>query len=217
MEKQKCPQCEYSSKWKQNITRHCNKKHAIKNNQTEQKDNPTEQKDNPNEQKDNPNEQKDNPNEQKDNPSEQKDNPKTLEKYQCIKCDKILSNNKNYNYHIQKCKGKINKLECQYCKEIFTLAPAKYRHQNICKAISEELIVKEPESKLQELSNTFNATNNGNIDTQVINSNCSTNNIIVFSSESGAIEFVKTPEFNEKLKSFLAGNNHIDNITPLHI
>ena len=45
----------------------------------------------------------------------------------------LLSNKYNLNLHNKNCKGKINKLQCQICNEIFTFAQNKYRHEKKCK------------------------------------------------------------------------------------
>jgi hypothetical protein len=116
----------------------------------------------------------------------------------CDKCDKILSSKQNYNKHIKICKGKINALMCRFCNKEFTFKSNKYAHQRICK--------EKIQQPLTIIENQNNIRTQNNIQTQ------NNNNIIVFASETGAIEFIKTPEFNEKLQAFLEGNNHIDNI-----
>jgi len=189
MEIHKCSQCEYFSPWKQNMRRHLDKKHAGKDNPPAGKDNPTAGK---------------------DNPTAEKDNPKSENKFkqnQCDKCDKIFTRRSNLVIHLKKCKGKVNKLQCQLCNEIFTLAPAKYRHQKSCKIKhqAKDLII--PTQNVTAIIG--NQTNNINSNNNNITNN---NNIIVFASEPGSIEFVKTPEFTNKLNSFLEGYNYVDNI-----
>lgn len=60
-------------------------------------------------------------------------NNEKLESKQCDKCGKILSRNYIFVKHKEKCKGKINPLECIYCKFLFTTSSAKSRHQKTCK------------------------------------------------------------------------------------
>ena len=178
----KCSQCEFSSNWASNTRRHFNRKHVEKSEKSDQiceKNNPTCAKNNPTCAKNNPTCAKNNPNCEKNNPNCEK----ILDKNQCEKCEKILSNNRNYNNHIKVCKGKINKLECIKCKEIFTLPQAKYRHQKSCKfKTSSELILENVNINNQIINNNTNQIINNNTNNQIINNqiiNNNTNQIII--------------------------------------
>jgi len=139
--------------------------------------------------------------EQKVTDFEQKVTDTILHENQCEKCEKILSNKKNYRNHIKKCKGKINPLGCLYCKKEFRYKSNKSNHQKICKA--KEIIHEKP--IILNIIENQNINTQNNIETQ-------NNNIIIFASETGDMEFVKTPEFTKKLKTFLSGCNYIENI-----
>jgi len=162
----KCSQCDYASKFSYNVRRHILLKH------------------NKNDQNFDENNQKNNPNNQKNNPSNQKNNPKTqnkeirkiLHENQCSICDKILSNKQNLKRHIISCKGKINKLECIHCKEIFTIPQSKYRHQKFCKEKEKDKInnqVPSSELVIQNINNITTINNNQiyNNNPQTINNN----------------------------------------------
>ena len=131
----------------------------------------------------------------KDTPICCKDTPNLLKRYhtiahdnQCEKCEKILSSKRNYLNHIEKCKGKINKLQCQYCQEIFKCAPHKYRHQKNCKIKHEnknQLITTNEQSQpltqnieMQQNINTQNNTQNVTI------------NVLKFPEEGEDFEFL---------------------------
>ena len=158
-----------------------------KDNPNYAKDNPNYAKDNPNYAKDNPNYAKDNPNYAKDNPSYAKDNPHCLRVNQCDKCEKILANKQNFNKHIKTCKGKINPLQCQICDEIFTLAPAKYRHQKKC-------IAKDTERKKEEM-NIHTLIENQNIENNITNN--VNNNINNVSNSHNTQNITPTEKKNE--------------------
>ena len=172
-----CSDCKYSSKYSYNLNRHFIRKHLDKDTPTYQKEIPAHQKEIPIYQKEIPIYQKEIPN-------------------KCDKCDKVLANKQSFNRHIKNCKGKINPLECKFCKEIFTMQTNKYRHQLICLSKNRELVVIPDEQTILSSSIV-------KINTQ--------NNIIVFSPD---MEFVKTPEFDRKLKDILRssmnGDEHLD-------
>ena len=171
-----CSECFFASKWHYSLRRHFMRKHIEKNE----------------------------PLEQKVTDFEQKVTDTILHENQCEKCEKILSNKKNYRNHIKKCKGKINPLGCLYCKKEFSYKSNKSSHQKICKA-------KEKIDEKSIIEKNLNIIENQNINTQN-NIETQNNNIIIFASETGDMEFVKTPEFTKKLKTFLSGCNYIENI-----
>jgi len=157
--------------WASNTRRHFTRKHGKKeqeNSEIQQKDIIFQQKDIPIQQKDIPNQQKDIPNQQKDIPNQQKDifeEIKIYDENQCNKCEKNLSNKQSYDRHIKICKGKINKLECMYCHEIFTAAANKYRHQKTCKLVtkndlpSSDLIIQNINNDNTQIINNTNIIN----------------------------------------------------------
>ena len=144
--------------------------------------------------------------EQKNNLFEQKNNLRILHNNQCEKCEKILSSKQNYNRHIQTCQGKRNLLECIYCKTIFSIPQARYRHQKICKikleSTSTELILK----PLDKLDIAQHIETQQNIQTQQYVQN-QQNITIVYDPEK--LELLND-HLQDKLKSFL---KHPDNKT----
>ena len=204
MEIHKCSQCDFVSSWISNTRRHFNKKHD-KNDIIIHK----------NAIIDNKNAIINNKKDIIDNQNAIIDAENTvLHKnilFECSKCNKCLSSKQYLEKHIIICKGIKNKLECQICNNIYSSSSNLSRHRKTCKEKDKQLI----ESETNNITS-LAQQNNSNIENQtnniIGNQTNNTNYIIVFASETGAIEFVKTPEFNEKLKAFLEGNNHIDNI-----
>ena len=183
----KCEYCDYTSNRNYNLSRHMIIKHI--ENEKAPKANPTAFLDNQKA-------PKANPTAFLDNPKAPKTNSNNLKPNQCEKCEKILCRRSIYNKHILHCKGKINKLECQICNQVFTLPPAKYRHQKNCK------IKKEEEQKII-IQNIENQNNITNITTNNITNNINnTINIISYSNDLEC-EFVKTDAFHKKIKRLL--------------
>jgi hypothetical protein len=122
-----CQECTLSFSTKFNLKRHMLRKHPAlegeKNSKICEKDIPICEKDIPICEKDIPICEKDIPICEKDIPHENR----------CDKCNKILACKRNLKYHILKCSGKINILQCGICKEIFTCPSNKYKHQKKCK------------------------------------------------------------------------------------
>ena len=175
----KCSQCEYVSNFSYNTRRHIERKHGENNQKYTQIC-----------EKDTIKCEKDTIECAKDTIECAKDTIKNIDENQCKKCEKNLSNKRNYNNHIKICKGKINKLECMYCKEIFTCPPHKYRHQKTCKLVtkndltSSDLVIQNINNNItnnndnRKITNNKQITNNDN--RQIINNNDNrqiTNNI----------------------------------------
>ena len=165
-----CEYCDYKSNRRYNLTQHVVIKHIDSGNFGNASNAPFC-----------------NPSYAKDNPSYAKDNPHCLRVNQCDKCEKILANKQNFNKHIKTCKGKINPLQCQICDEIFTLAPAKYRHQKKC-------IAKDTERKKEEM-NIHTLIENQNIENNITNN--VNNNINNVSNSHNTQNITPTEKKNE--------------------
>jgi len=176
----KCEVCDYESKWKANMLRHCETKHSA-------------QKVNINLPKVNEDLPKVNINLQKVNLNLQKVNNKE-NILQCDLCDKVYSNKYTKMRHMKICKGIKNKLECEFCHNVYTTKYSKSNHLRICKVKkevdSQALILFEdkkentiptgnvllPNSEASQVINTNNGTvNNGTIN----NTNNSNNNVVI--------------------------------------
>jgi len=194
MDNHSCSECNFTSKWTSSVNRHFMRKHIEDVNQNTPKENSSTPKENSST--------------PKENSSTPKENPSILHENQCEKCEKILSRSNIYKKHIINCKGKINKLRCDICNEIFTIATAKYRHQKNCKIKKEE----QQNALIQNITN--NITNN-NI-TNITNNNI-TNNITIqindFEAFNSLIEHV-TPEKEEECsgKGYPGARDMIDHI-----
>ena len=183
----KCVSCDYESKWKANMLRHCETKH------TSQKVNENLPKVNFNLPKVNVDLQKVNFNLPKVN-----DKENILE---CDLCDRVYSNKYTKMRHMKICKGIKNKLECEFCHNIYNTKYSKCNHLRVCKikkeVDSQALILFEtkPEtteptepteptknviSQNMEASQVIN-TNNGTVNNGTINTNNnnSNNNIVI--------------------------------------
>ena len=66
-------------------------------------------------------------------------------KYECNKCNKILSSNRSLKKHYENCKGIKNILQCQICSKVFSHRNAKYRHNKNVKCKPCELPPKQVE------------------------------------------------------------------------
>jgi len=98
----------------------------------------------------------------------------------CYKCNKTLANKYNLANHIDKCRGVINPLQCEYCMKIFKYRNNKYVHKRKCKLIQLAKQEEEQKASIQNITNN-NITNNITNNTVNDNSNNVTvNNIIVF-------------------------------------
>ena len=131
----------------------------------------------------------------------------TNKKFQCDKCDKCFTAKHNYNNHIKKCIGKVNKLQCQICLQIFNNRVSLYRHKKKASCspplqnnedLNKEIdsLKKELEKKELELlksnnggttGGTINNTTNNNIDNSItdnsVNDNSvTTNNTIIYNN-----------------------------------
>ena len=101
---------------------------------------------------------------------------------QCELCNKVFSRKYILLKHIDKCKGIINPLQCEYCLKEFNHASNKYVHRKHCKV----RIEKELEQNKIDLQNIAvqNITNNNTINNinNTINDNSNTiiNQIVVF-------------------------------------
>jgi len=205
----KCSKCDFSSSWISNTRRHFRNIHNKNINNNNKNIQNTIQ----NSQNDIQNSQNTIHDSQNAIQNSQNTIHNNLLPLQCIKCNKILSNKHNLNRHINICKGIINKLECQICHVIYSTSGNLSKHRKICKAKEDKQLIVASESSEVVPSSLVT-----NIQTQ--NNHCNnnyntTNNIIVFASKTGEIEFIKTPEFDAQLKNFLKGTNdteHVDNL-----
>jgi len=180
-----CEYCDYKTLRFYNLSRHMIIKHEEMDGiKCSTKENPNAPKENPNAPKENPNAPKENPNAPKENPNAPKENPHI---YRCNKCEKNLSRHSILIKHKEKCKGKINPLECIYCKEIFTIATARYRHQKKCK--SNLKIEASPVPVQTQLIQNIQTQNVQNIQTQ------NNINIIVYNSDSKGPGYQKDQGF----------------------
>ena len=200
-----CILCDYKTYKLFNLDRHMVMKHnASKDIQIQQNNNQICQKDNPICQKDNPICQKDNPNVLK-----------LLLPNQCDICEKNLSSKRNYLNHKEKCKGFINPLQCIYCNEVFTLGPAKYRHQKTCKVRipSTDLTIPQGQgntiigtntnNNIQTQNNIENLTQNNNIETQ--NNNVT---LVIYNTDANKSDnFIKNHISHDELKNILKITN----------
>jgi len=95
----------------------------------------------------------------------------------CEKCNRTLCSKQSYKNHIEKCKGKINPLECIHCNKIFKYAPHNYRHRKICKlnpinkeAVADELTPSStPQTQNVQINNNLTNSNNNTITNNIIN------------------------------------------------
>tara|TARA_Y100000389_G_scaffold83399_1_gene79957 strand:- start:9731 stop:10789 length:1059 start_codon:yes stop_codon:yes gene_type:complete len=69
--------------------------------------------------------------------------PITNQKLCCDKCKKEFRSISGYNYHILKCDGLYNNLECQFCHKIFASKSTKSRHMKTCKIKQAQIIIRE--------------------------------------------------------------------------
>jgi uncharacterized C2H2 Zn-finger protein len=209
----KCPECDYLSTLKSNLTRHCIRKHHSSNLQNGEnvqflgangcKINPNGCKINPNGCEIIPDGSEINSNGSEINTDNDINNH---DNYKCNKCNKILSCNKTYKVHINKCKGILNPLECQFCKTIFSAPSGKSRHLKTCKS-----------KELTTINNSNTTINNNTINNSgTINTNTNSNNvtnitIIAFKPEDqNNIEFVTNHITNPQLKEILELSKNSD-------
>lgn len=191
-----CESCDYKSKVKCNVLRHMVTKHSISttennNTTTENNNNTTENNNNTAE---NNNNSADNNN---NNP-----NPK-----QCIKCDHVFTRRNDMLKHYEKCRGKIDKLQCRYCLKKYGSVFSKNNHQASCRVRKELEAINIPTpiiapspipipipspspsennvpviNNINNTNNTVNNTTNNTINNTVNNTinNITNNNIIVY-------------------------------------
>jgi hypothetical protein len=183
----KCVSCDYESKWKANMLRHCETKH------TAQKVHLLAQKVHFPAQKVHDSAQKVHFPAQKVHFSENI--------IKCDLCNAVFKKNFNKERHMKTCKGEKNTLECEYCHHIYATKSSKSNHLRVCKikkeVDSQALILfenkheettdtKKPEIKgnteivKQEADQIIN-TNNGTVNNGTINNtnNSNSNNNIV--------------------------------------
>jgi hypothetical protein len=184
----KCSQCEFKSFWAYNTDRHFNRKHSSICINLAGKDDILAGKDDILAGKDDILTGKDDILTGKDDIK----NNKMMIPYQCDKCDKIITRKYNLCKHMDKCKGKINKLECQICNKILSSKESKYRHQKICKEKHNyKNINKDYKEEIKNITNISICNITNNID-----------NLIVF--PSGDIDdFISNKVFENKIKNIL--------------
>jgi hypothetical protein len=107
---------------------------------------------------------------------------------QCNNCNKIFKNKQNLKYHLNICKGKVNRLECHICHQYFASSASKSRHIKSCqtKAMVPINTVNTPTTNYN-ISGDNNTINNNNINNNINN----TYNIIVYKPNGN-----DTMEFN---------------------
>ena len=100
--------------------------------------------------------------------------------------------------HIENCKGKKNKLQCEYCEKEFTHEKSRFHHYKIC-ATKKEMAVIEAKKTLHD--------NSGQMNNQLINgiqNNTQNNNFIIVYNPTGNTPFstdhLKAEDFKKILK-----------------
>ena len=117
-----CDVCDYTSKWKYNLSRHMMRKHAQQNV--------------------NPLQQNVNPLQQNVNPLQQNVNPDEHIPFECELCNKIFTKQWILNRHKKICNGINDALTCIYCKKIFASRQSKYKHNKKLIIETLKLIIK---------------------------------------------------------------------------
>ena len=187
----KCNKCIYITNIKCNLKRHCVRKHNCEYNDEEPEAQKvaTEQQ-NVNMEAQNVSIEAQNVSMEAQNVSIEDQNidtyPTTISSgnVSCIKCNKILSSQKNLNRHLKTCKGVTDKLECHLCHKFFATSSTKSRHLKKCVNVTPQII-----DNSQHVSI---VNNNNNITNNTVNNNINTNNntFIVFNiNDSNPIEF----------------------------
>ena len=90
-----------------------------------------------------------NANEQNVNANEQTNNTR----FQCLKCNKVLSSNQRLKHHQNKCNGLYSR-QCEVCFRMFTTTQGKYQHNKYVKC--------KPPIQVQSSPHTINNINNTN-------------------------------------------------------
>tara|TARA_Y100000389_G_scaffold22136_1_gene18983 strand:+ start:378 stop:1448 length:1071 start_codon:yes stop_codon:yes gene_type:complete len=86
--------------------------------------------------------------------------PLTNQNLRCDKCLKEFKSISGYNYHILKCDGSINNLECPYCHKIYASKSTKSKHIKICKVKQAQIMVKEYQTKNNIVNHNITSTTN---------------------------------------------------------
>ena len=185
----KCEFCDYESKWKANMLRHCETKHPA------QKVHFSAQKVHFSAQKVHFPAQKVHFPAQKVHFSEN-----TIK---CDLCNAVFKKNFNKERHMKTCKGEKNALECEFCHHIYATKSSKSNHLRVCKVKkevdSQALILFEnkpetaeptenvilPNAEASQVINTNNGTvNNGTINNTNSNNNIVIQNIVVYDPQN---------------------------------
>jgi hypothetical protein len=179
-----------------NLKQHIVRKHSLKNSDKNDEQNVAQKSENCNQICENPNQNKQNCNFLCENSNHQ------MTPFQCEKCQKVLSNKRNLQYHINICKGIINGLECYICHKVFNSYSSKNKHLKTC--LSQSLIIA-PENQPSQVTNN-NTTNIGR-DQNINNNNISqTNNITIITVDPNKLEnleFITSHITNPQLKNML--------------
>ena len=177
-----CTDCDYTSKWRYNISRHMMRKHPQQNvsmpqqnvNPVQQNVNPAQQNVNPVQQNVNPAQQNVNPVQQNVNPVQQNVNPVEYTPLECDVCNKIFTKQWLLHRHKKTCNGINDALTCIHCKKIFASRQSKYKHNKTCTSNPTiQNITNNIDNSITNINNTTNNTLN------TINNNI-TNNIITY-------------------------------------
>lgn len=131
----------------------------------------------------------------------------------CPLCHKDFSRNRYLRKHIEKCKGVINRLQCEYCEKEFKHENSRCRHYKTC-ATKKDMAAKQKEAeedKVKTVINNSGQTNNQlGTGTQNINNNTNNNIIIVYNPSDTTpftTDHLKAIDFKKILK---LANNKLD-------
>jgi hypothetical protein len=135
--------------------------------------------------------------------------------FSCEKCGKNYKTNQGLKYHIGKCTGVSNILECPHCHKVLSSSGSKSQHMKVCKIKkASELVLK------MEQNNTVNS-NNTNMMNSMMNSNntLNRNNVIIYNIGNNYKQRITNnedsdDEFYEQIERNDFGNEKIEYISP---
>lgn len=183
----KCPNCNYLTTLKSNLTRHIVRKHPDEHKCGTSDD--------------------ENLKETCENPKEncEKIQEASFTSFQCDKCTKVLSNARNLKYHVGICKGVKNSLECYNCHKLFNSHSAKSYHLKTC-TVQTLITLSESQQQPSSITNNNNTTNISGDQNNTVNNTVNNTNITILAVDPNKLDqlaFVTDHITNPELKNIL--------------